>query len=162
MIRPAPIGLALIVAGVTTGWPRVAPWVGGSAAAQEEPRPSIDGSVLDGVFTPSQATRGEQKFKQLCTACHTVREHAGRKFGAKWAETTLGDLFELISTTMPEGDPGSLQPEEYASILAFLLRERGYPEGQGELKADVPALKKIRIVPLPRPAGSTSEGDPER
>jgi alcohol dehydrogenase (cytochrome c) len=105
-------------------------------------------SILSGVFTLSQASRGEQQFQRACAACHNVGEHTGRKFSAKWSGSTLGELFDLVSTTMPEGDPGSLKPEEYASILAFLLRESGYPDGSQELPADVPSLTKIRIEPL--------------
>jgi len=51
---------------------------------------------------------------------------------------------------MPEGDPGSLEPEEYAGILAFFLKESGYKEGEKDLPSDVEALKKIRIEPLPQ------------
>jgi mono/diheme cytochrome c family protein len=79
--------------------------------------PSATGSsLLDGAFTSSQASRGRQQFRQTCTSCHRVDEHTGQRFAARWQGTTLGDLFDLVSTTMPEGDPGSLKPEEYASI----------------------------------------------
>jgi mono/diheme cytochrome c family protein len=111
----------------------------GSAAGQ---------SVLEGVFTSAQASRGQAQFAQTCMTCHTVAEHAGRTFGVKWAGTTLNELFELISNTMPEVEPGSLKPEQYASIVAFFLKESGYPEGQRELPSEVAALKKIRVEPL--------------
>jgi cbb3-type cytochrome c oxidase subunit III len=107
-------------------------------------------SVLDGVFTSSQASRGGQQFLQACTSCHSAGEHTGRRFEAKWQGTTIGDLFDFVSTTMPEGNPGSLKPEEYASILAFFLSESGYKEGEKELPSDLESLKKIRIEPLPR------------
>ena len=107
-------------------------------------------SVLDGVFTPSQASRGRQQFQVECTSCHSVGEHTGRQFGTRWQGTTMGDLFDLVSTTMPEGDPGRLKPEEYASILAFFLSESGYKEGEKELPSDLEPLNKIRIEPLPR------------
>ena len=106
------------------------------------------GSVLEGVFTSAQASRGQVQFEQTCMACHTIAEHTGRNFGAKWSGTTLNDLFDLISTTMPEVEPGSLKPEQYASIVAFFLRASGYPAGQRELPSDVAALKKIRVEPL--------------
>jgi len=112
--------------------------------------PSSTGSVLDGVFTSSQASRGRQQFSQACTSCHSAADHTGRKFEAKWQGTTIGDLFDFVSTTMPDGNPGSLKPEEYASILAFFLSESGYKEGAKELPSDLEALKKIRIEPLPR------------
>lgn len=79
-----------------------------------------------------------------------MAEHTGRRFATKWAGTTVGELFDLISTTMPDGDPGSLKPDEYASIIAFFLRESGYPEGKDELPVDVAALMKLRINPPPK------------
>jgi polar amino acid transport system substrate-binding protein len=114
--------------------------------AQDTPS-SAGNSVLDGVFTSSQASRGRQQFQLTCTSCHSVGEHTGRGFAEKWQGTTMGDLFDLVSTTMPDGDPGSLKPEEYASILAFFLSESGYKEGEKELPADLESLKKIRIEP---------------
>jgi Cytochrome C oxidase, cbb3-type, subunit III len=117
--------------------------------AQDKPS-STGSSVLDGVFTSGQASRGAQQFLQACTSCHSAGEHTGRRFEAKWQGTTIGDLFDFVSTTMPEGNPGSLKPEEYASILAFFLSESGYKEGEKELPSDLESLKKIRIEPLPR------------
>ena len=117
--------------------------------AQDAPS-SIGSSVLDGVFTASQASRGRQQFLQACTSCHSAGEHTGRKFETRWQGTTIGDLFDFVSTTMPEGNPGSLKPEEYASILAFFLSESGYKQGEKELPSDPEPLKKIRIEPLPR------------
>jgi mono/diheme cytochrome c family protein len=117
--------------------------------AQDTPS-STGSSVLDGVFTSSQASRGRQQFLQTCISCHSAGEHTGRKFETRWQGTTIGDLFDFVSTTMPEGNPGSLKPEEYASILAFFLSETGYKEGEKELPSDLEPLKKIRIEPLPR------------
>jgi mono/diheme cytochrome c family protein len=111
---------------------------------------STAASVLDGVFTAEQAARGRQIFQRVCTSCHTVTEHTGRKFEGKWADSTLGELFDVISTTMPEGNPGSLNPDEYASIIAFVLKETGYPEGAGELPSDGAVLMKVRVEPLVR------------
>jgi alcohol dehydrogenase (cytochrome c) len=57
----------------------------------------------------------------------------------------VGDLFDLVSNTMPENDPGGLKAEEYANILAFFLSESGYKEGARELPSDLESLKHIRI-----------------
>ena len=103
--------------------------------------------MLDGVFTADQAKRGGNTFQRVCAACHTVSEHSGRKFSAKWDGTSVGELFDLISNTMPEGNPGSLTPDEYSSVIAFMLKETGYPEGKEELPADSAALMKVRIEP---------------
>jgi hypothetical protein len=46
---------------------------------------------------------------------------------------------------MPKNEPGSLQPNEYADLVAYLLRMNDMPGGSEELPADSVALKKIRI-----------------
>lgn len=143
---------ALTAVLVVGGWSlRPSPAAASSPASRppaQDASSGASGSVLDGVFTSAQASRGREQFQLTCTACHTIAEHTGRKFGTKWAGTTLNELFELMSNTMPESEPGSLKPEQYASIVAFFLKESAYPEGQRELPSDVDALKKIRVEPL--------------
>jgi mono/diheme cytochrome c family protein len=102
-------------------------------------------SVAEGVFTSDQAERGKKQFQQTCAACHSVAEHTGKNFESKWSGSTVGDVFDLVSNTMPESDPGGLKPDEYASILAFFLSESGYKQGDKELPPDLELLKKIRI-----------------
>jgi mono/diheme cytochrome c family protein len=121
----------------------------GGVLVQDAPPPG-GGSTLDGVFTADQASRGRQQFQSACASCHTVEEHTGRNFQEKRQGTTMGELFELVSTTMPASEPGILKPEQYASILAFFLRETGYKAGEKELPTDLESLKQIRIEPLPK------------
>jgi len=139
--------VALTAALVVGAWSSQPSPAAASTPAQDA-GPGAGGSVFEGVFTSAQAARGREQFQQTCTACHTIAEHTGRKFWTKWAGTTLNELFELMSNTMPESEPGSLKPEQYASIVAFFLKESGYPEGQRELPSDVDALKKIQVEPL--------------
>ncbi len=120
----------------------------GIASAQGPALPAAT-SVLDGVFTEDQATQGEQEFAMTCAACHTLAEHTKRRFVGAWANRTLADWYEQVSSTMPEGAPSSLQPDAYVSVLAYFLRETGYPTGQQFLSAERQALEKIRIVPPP-------------
>ena len=125
---------------VTLGFVILAPFWG--VAAQDA------ASVTGGVFTPDQADRGRRQFQISCDSCHTVAEHTKQNFESKWSGQTVGDMFDLISNTMPENDPGSLKPEEYASVVAFFLSESGYPGGAKELPTDLESLKKIRIEPI--------------
>ena len=118
-------------------------------ALSAQDAPPTPASVVDGVFTNDQAERGKKQFQQTCAACHSTAEHTGRNFESRWNGSTVGDLFDLVSNTMPESDPGGLKAEEYASILAFFLSESGYKEGSKELPSDLESLKKIRIEPLP-------------
>ena len=47
---------------------------------------------------------------------------------------------------MPEGDPGSLSSEEYAAVVAYLLRLNDYPPGLAPLPADEMVLQTVQIV----------------
>lgn len=124
----------------------VAAWPA-AQAAQDGGTP--DRSIVDGVFTADQAAAGRQVFQRACASCHQLGDLAGPKFALRWEGTTLGDLFGLISDTMPDGAPGTLEPKEYASVLAMFLKTSGYTEGETELPVEAELLKKIRIEPLP-------------
>ena len=82
----------------------------------------------------------------MCAACHKINDFTGGRFRVVWVGRTVGDLFETISTLMPEGDPGSLSPDEYSAIISYLLRENGYPPGEEDLADDASTLQEIRIV----------------
>ncbi len=42
---------------------------------------------------------------------------------------TMDHLLDRIRTTMPQDNPASLPREQYAAILAFLLKANGFPAG---------------------------------
>ncbi len=131
--------------------------IGGLAWAQ------TSSSVLDGVYTEAQAAQGTQGYAQNCAACHgsslggngEAPALVGAEFISDWAGLTLGDLFDRIRTTMPQDNPGKLSRDTYAEVLAFLLKENGYPAGQKPLDKRSPYLKAIAFVPPP-PQGAAS------
>ena len=112
-------------------------------------------SVLDGVYSPAQALRGEPLYKQHCASCHgsalegneTATALAGADFIDKWNRQTVGDLLERIARTMPLDKPGRLSREVNADITAYLLNRNRFPSGKAELIPDIQALKQIRIEP---------------
>lgn len=79
------------------------------ASAQDAAPPP---ALLAGAFSAAQAARGEETFKEVCAACHNIDEMAGARFRSSWADQTAGDIFDFLSNAMPQGDPGSLTPEE--------------------------------------------------
>ena len=145
------VELALGVALVCTGW-AAAPAVE-SAARPAEGAPhgagQSGGSVLDGVFTESQASRGEATFRRVCSACHDTNEFSGGRFRLTWVGQSAADLFDTIATLMPEGDPGSLTPAQYAGVVAYLLQLNGYPAGEEALPTSLSALRALEIVAAP-------------
>ena len=134
---PSVVGMVL---GVSLVW---AGWVSVPAGAQS------GGSVLDGVFTEAQASRGEATFRRVCSACHDTGEFTGGRFRLTWVGQSAGDLFDTIATLMPEGDPGSLTPAQYAAVVAYLLQVNGYPAGETDLPTSLSALRGLEIVAAP-------------
>lgn len=112
-------------------------------------------STLSGVFTTEQANRGKNVYSSSCKNCHTAESHTGATFAKWWAGKQLSDLYSFMSTNMPKNDPGSLAPEEYADVLAYLLRMNAMPAGRVELPPDPDELQKIRIS-LKRPTKTSS------
>ena len=121
------------------------------AMAQESATTSR--SVWDGVYTEEQATRGEEIYRKECASCHGdslvggggAAPLTGGAFLSNWNGLTLGDLFERIRKTMPQGALGKLTKQQDADVLAYLLRFNKFPAGKTELQKQVEFLKEIRF-----------------
>lgn len=98
-----------------------------------------------GVYSREQAARGQQVFLTLCKNCHTPESHTSDAFVAKWNGKSLSELFQYIRDQMPKNEPGSLSAEEYADVLAYVLRLNRIPAGDADLPADANETKSIRI-----------------
>jgi mono/diheme cytochrome c family protein len=100
-------------------------------------------SVKAGVYTAAQAERGEALFKSKCASCHTPGYFTDDNFYTNYANKPLWELFDVISDSMPEDNPGSLKKEEYADVIAFVLQLNKFPTGDAELPIDKDALSGI-------------------
>ena len=118
-------------------------------------------TVLDGVFTAAQASRGEAAYATNCARCHEGADVdgpplSGDPFIDRWREDRLSTLFAFIHTKMPQNAPGKLAETQYVDILAHLLEANGYSPGATELTLD--ALNDILLVgksgPKPLPSNS--------
>jgi mono/diheme cytochrome c family protein len=99
-------------------------------------------TVLDGVYTPAQAARGEAVYSASCSSCHEGQDAdgpdlTGKVFFDQWREDTLEPLFMFIKTRMPGNLPGSLDDHAYADILAYILQAQSLPAGTRELSRDM-------------------------
>jgi mono/diheme cytochrome c family protein len=101
--------------------------------------------VADRVYTEAQAQKGEATFRSVCAACHTVGDFSGDTFLRRWP--TVGSLFDVISTTMPQDLPASLSPQQYAEVIAFILKGNNFPAGESELPEEVEPLNAISMQP---------------
>ena len=114
-------------------------------------------TVWDKVYTAEQATRGKEAYMAECSACHSedlggggyAPALKGDDFAFAWNDKTVGDFFDRIRRLMPPDNPGSLPPDRYRDIIAFVLQENKYPEGDRELSAESAALHQIKITAPP-------------
>ena len=102
-------------------------------------------STLAGVYSDKQAARGQDVYAGMCKSCHAAVTHTGVAFEKSWNGHPLSELFGFISTRMPKNEPGSLAPEEYVDVLAYLLKLNQMPAGAAELPPDTTVLGGIRI-----------------
>ena len=110
-------------------------------------------STKDRVYSAAQAAEGRDLYDGRCKNCHTAISHTGPPFRANWDKRPLSDLWDYILEKMPKDAPGTLEEDEYAKVLAYILRMNGMPPGTEALPADKKLLRAIRIdAPVPRPS----------
>ena len=96
----------------------------------------------------AQAVRGARAYRAKCQDCHgrslegseSGPPLGGAYFAEQWGAAPVGDLFEVISTTMPAGRPRTLMPAEAADSVAYILCRNGPQPGAAPLTTDPGAL----------------------
>ena len=112
------------------------------AAAQTSDGESL--TTLDGVYTEEQAERGAEVIEQVCRECHEDEEFVGA-FIRSWAGASVAALYDDIYSLMPEDQPGSLPPQQYADVIAYILQLNGLPPGDVELATARDVLERVII-----------------
>ena len=111
-----------------------------------------------GVITDSeeQAHKGHDLYEVYCASCHGSALEgqgalplSGATFRTRWADDrhSADDLFYIIRTLMPYGQPATLSKQEYIDITAYILIVNGSPSGGQPLPLDPRILKQITIRP---------------
>lgn len=80
----------------------------------------------DGIFNQQQVKSGKRLYKKYCKSCHE-----GDYFGPvllAWQGEQLASFFDVMTSAMPENDPGSLEQAQYTDLLAYILKISGYPQ----------------------------------
>jgi len=96
--------------------------LGAPACGQESPS-----------YSAEQAATGKVIYERQCVLCHGAGLDDGEfgpmlrgdDFLQRWSGKSVEDLFHYISDTMPTAQPGSLSPDEYMNVLAYLLSKNG-------------------------------------
>ena len=110
-------------------------------------------------FTSAQAEAGAAVYESACVLCHgeNLSDGAlgmplkGPQFMQKYGGQSAVMLFEVTQSTMPQVAPGSLPPEDYANLVAYMLRENDIVPGDTPLPSDPAVLATMQV-----PAGGFS------
>jgi mono/diheme cytochrome c family protein len=109
-------------------------------------------------YTTAQAHAGLAVYTANCVGCHGANLQgvaapgvAGTDFlttvkNNKWS---LEDFRTLVVENMPLNNPGTLTPEQYANVIAFLLASNCYPAGTTAFpQKDSPAFASVKMGPV--------------
>lgn len=119
-------------------------------------------SAMPALYTTAQAKAGEAVYTANCVSCHGPDLHgragpavAGTDFlaAAKDNDWTLQQIQYVVTQMMPLNASGSLSPEQYANVMAFLLASDCLPAGSTAFpKDDQPNFADVKLGPLAAPA----------
>lgn len=120
------------------------------------------------LYTAQQAMAGLAVFATSCASCHGADEQgtsapasAGPKFLAKTKALgwSVSDMRQVVVSSMPLNQPGSLSPKQYAAVLAFLLASDCYPPGPTPFPIrNTARLKHTPLVPVKHSAADAPGG----
>lgn len=120
-----------------------------------------------GWFTVDQVATGRVEYGAKCATCHGSQLQGtgapalrGRSFGLQWNRKTLGDLYAYVHKQMPLGAPETLEQQDYADIVAFVLAQNGLPAGVDKFTPQTPMNRVLTLGPAARatlPVGPPSQ-----
>ncbi len=95
---------------------------------------------------------GEYAYMVRCSYCHDVPNGIGAELTPRVlaAYSTVGALDSYLRFAMPQETPGSLPPEEYQAILAYLIESRELVEDGGDA-LELPPSTELRVIATASP-----------
>lgn len=84
------------------------------------------------TYTQAQAQAGAALYTQNCAMCHGDAT-AGHTLIQPGTSPTIGGIFGIMTASMPLNQPGSLSQQQYEDILAYAMKNNGYPAGKQAL-----------------------------
>jgi alcohol dehydrogenase (cytochrome c) len=122
------------------------------------------------VFSAQQAAAGLAAYEASCASCHVADlggrneapQLAGGDFMNTWRDRTTQALLEFIQGAMPPDGP-TLSPDQYQSIVAYILQQNGAAAGsQPFLPTTAVLIGAVATGRRPSAAAQASAGGPQR
>ena len=156
------LGSAPTVVNAATGQVALANTPGSSSGESEGP-PSV--STGSAPYTLQQVAQGSEIYAKQCASCHGANLQglsAPALTGAGFGHSHLNaaQLRGIVTQTMPLTAPGSLQADEYAAVMAFMLSyDCVKPAGNAQQPfptTDLPSLQQVQLGSTTCPPQPTS------
>jgi PQQ-dependent dehydrogenase (methanol/ethanol family) len=107
-------------------------------------------AAAKGDYTPAQASAGQAVYTQYCAICHGANLQgesgpaiSGEPLRLAYGAGTAAQLYDFISRQMPQDKPGSLKPQQYLDVTAYILARNGFPSGDTPL--NMQTLGQVRM-----------------
>jgi alcohol dehydrogenase (cytochrome c) len=144
------IGNAETIVNNTTGQVALANAPSGRGGKSEPPQKSTGSAP----YTKQQVAQGRDIYSEECAVCHGANLQGvsapaltGPSFGRSHLTAEL--VRTIVVQTMPLTAPGSLKPDEYAAVMAYLLSyDCVQAAGGGQQpfpNSDLPALQQVEL-----------------
>lgn len=122
--------VALVAADCAAPVPTVAPTVVPTVlpTVTSAPPTALPTSAVQPTLPPAGNTAGElailgnEVYKKSCAVCHD-EPFAGNLSNGLQRFANAQQMFNYMQQNMPQGQPGTLPPEEYLQVLAMVLVE---------------------------------------
>ena len=101
-------------------------------------------STEAGVYTKDQAKSGKALYEVHCGTCHDNKYF--RPVLKRWHGQNLAIFYDVMSTSMPESNPGGLLDSQYLDILAYIFSRSRYPDADDPL-----TLEKVARITIEDP-----------
>jgi alcohol dehydrogenase (cytochrome c) len=144
------LGNAPTIANDTTGQVALANAKNGAGGESEPPAKSTGSAP----YTKQQVAQGSDVYGKDCAVCHGANLQGisapaltGPGFGR--SHLNASQLRTVVTQTMPLTAPGSLKPDEYAAVMAFMLSYdcvQAAGDGQQPFPTtDLPGLQQVEL-----------------
>lgn len=146
--KPRQIALAALTLGALAAGAVAAQDAAAPERTSEQAEDASGAEMANLTFSAAQAVGGRLLYQRECATCHgndleggVGPALAGESFS--WKGRPVADLHRYIQEFMPVGAPGSLEPAQVTTIIAYLAQSNGLEAGDEPLPIEADQQENI-------------------